>query len=105
MSTNTVVSQDYEQILINTVRILPPNRVEQLVDFARFLEAQSLTEELAQEEDIAEVEADNAQWDALLATDKAQVLLEKLADEALEEHRAAKTKAMTFDDEGRIVPG
>ena len=35
----------------------------------------------------------------------AQVLLEKLADEALAEHRAGKTQPMTFNDEGRIVPG
>ncbi len=102
---DTVVSQEYERILINTVRHLPPNRVEQLVDFARFLEAQILTEELRQEESVAEIEADNARWDTLLATDEAQDLLEKLADEALAEHRAGKTKPMTFNDQGRIVPG
>jgi len=89
---NISVSQNYEQILINTVRVLPPNRAEQLVDFARFLEAQILTEELMQEEGIAEVKADNAQWDTLLATQEAQVLLEKLANEALVEHQAGKTK-------------
>jgi hypothetical protein len=58
-----------------------------------------------QGEDVAEVEADNARWDALLATDEAQDLLGKLADEALAEHRAGKTKPMAFSDEGRIVPG
>lgn len=102
---NTVISSDYERILINIVRVLPPNRAELLVDFARFLEAQILTVELIQEEDIAEIEADNARWDALLATDEAQVLLEKLADEALAEHQAGKTKPMAFNDEGRIMPG
>ncbi len=104
MNMDPVASQDYEQILIDTVRVLPPNRVEQLVNFARFLEAQILTEKLVQEEGIAEIEADNARWDALLATDEAQVLLEKLADEALAEHQAGKTQPMTFNDEGRIVP-
>jgi len=97
--------QDHERTLIKIARLLPPNRVEQLVDFARFLEAQILSGELLQEESMAEVEADNAQWDALLATDEAQALLEKLADEALAEHRADKTRPMAFDDEGRIVPG
>jgi hypothetical protein len=105
MNMDTVASQDYERILINTVRVLPPNRVEQLVDFARFLEAQILTEKLVQEEGITEIEADNARWDALLATDEAQVVLEKLADEALAEHRSGKTQPMTFNDAGRIVPG
>jgi hypothetical protein len=102
---NMAASQDYERILINIMRVLPPNRVEQLVDFARFLEAQILSEALIQEEDIAEIEADNARWDALLETDEAQALLENLADEALAEHRAGKTKPMAFSDEGRIVPG
>lgn len=105
MSMHTGISQDYERILINIVRVLPPNRAEQLVEFARFLEAQILSEELLQEEDVAEIEADNARWDELLATDEAQALLEKLADEALAEHRAGKTKPMAFSDEGRIVPG
>lgn len=105
MSMHTAANQDYEQILINIARILPPNRVEQLIDFARFLEAQILSEKLIQEEDITEIEADNARWDALLATDEGQALLEKLADEALAEHRAGKTKPMAFNDEGRIAPG
>jgi hypothetical protein len=39
MSVHTTVSRDYERVLINIVRALPPNRVAQLVDFARFLEA------------------------------------------------------------------
>lgn len=86
MDTDTTIDQDYEQTLIRIARVLPPDRVEQLVDFARFLEAQLLSEELLQEEDIAAIEADNAQWDALLATDEAQTLLEKLADKALAEY-------------------
>jgi hypothetical protein len=105
MNIDTTVRQDYERTLIKIARTLPRSRVEQLVDFARFLEAQILSEELLQEESVAEVEADNAQWDALLATDEAQALLEKLADEALTEHRVGKTRPMVFDDEGRIVPG
>ena len=105
MTVNTAVDRDYERTLIKIVRLLPPNRVEQLVDFARFLETQSLREELIQEETTAEIEADNARWDALLATEEAQTLLEKLAQEALEEHRAGKTKPMAFNDKGQIVSG
>ncbi len=102
--TMQTASQESEQILINIVRILPPHRVEQLVDFARFLEAQLLSEALLQEEDVADIEADNARWDALLATDEAQTLLETLADDALAEHQAGQTKPMTFNNEGRIGP-
>ena len=101
---NTIISQEYEQILINTVRTLPPNRAEQLVDFARFLKSQSLTEAVMQGEDAAEVDADNARWDRLLATDESQDMLTKLAKEALAEHHAGKTRPMIFNDEGRIAP-
>ena len=105
MTIDTTVRQNYEQTLVEIARSLPPNRVVQLVDFARFLEAQLLSDELAKEDDVAETEADNARWDALLATDKSQALLEQLAGEALAEHRAGKTKPLAFNSEGRIVPG
>jgi uncharacterized protein (DUF2336 family) len=105
MTTDTIVRQDYERTLVEIARTLPHNRVVQLVDFARFLEAQLLSDALAKEEDVAEIEADNARWDALLATDESQALLEKLAGEALVEHRAGKTKPLAFNSEGRIVPG
>jgi len=104
MNVDTAVSKDYEQTLIQIVRNLPRNRVEQLIDFARFLETQLSSAKAAQEEDAEEIKADNARWDALLATDEAQMLLEELANEALEEHRAGRTKKMVFNDEGRITP-
>lgn len=105
MNIDTTIQQGYERTLVKIARVLPTSRVEQLVDFARFLEAQILSEELLQEESATEMEADNAQWDALFATDEAQALLEKLADEALAEHRAGKTRPMAFDHVGRIMPG
>jgi hypothetical protein len=105
MNMDITEHRDYERTLIKIARILPANRVEQLVDFARFLEAQILSEKLIQEEDDADIETDNARWDALLVTDEAQALLEKLADEARAEHQAGTTKPMAFSDEGRIVPG
>jgi len=94
----------HEQILINIMRMLPPERSAQLVDFAHFLEAQTLLEELAVAESRAEIEAEIAKWDALLASEEAQELLDKLADEALEEHKAGQTRPMRFT-EGRIAPG
>ena len=95
----------HEQTLLTILRFLPPNRVVQLVDFARFLEAQALAEQFAWQEEPVAVAADNAHWDALLATDEAQLLLDQLADEALAEQRAGKTKPMNFTREGRLVPG
>ena len=108
MSVQTVGYKDYqnyESVLIAIVRTLPPHRAEQLVDFARFLEAQRLTDELVQTESIEEIDADNTRWDEVLATDASQTLLEKLASEALAEHRAGKTRPMTFTKDGQIRPG
>jgi hypothetical protein len=101
---NTIKHKEQERTLIKIARALPSNRVEQLVDFARFLEAQILSEELAKEESLHTTEADNAQWDTLLETDASQDLLDKLAEEALAEHKAGQTKLMMFK-KGRIVPG
>lgn len=82
---SVTIQPDYEQTLIQIARVLPPTQVAQLVDFARFLEAQLLSEALFSGDSTAEIEADNAEWDALLATDEAQNLLGKLADEALKD--------------------
>ncbi len=67
-----------------------------------------MSEELLQKESLAEVEADNAQWDALLATDEAQARLEKLADEALTPQPLPHLRAVIFLfnlDWGRVWPG
>ena len=50
------------------------------------------------------IAADNEQWEALMASDEAQTLLNKMAGEALSEHQTGKTKTMGFNH-GRIVPG
>jgi hypothetical protein len=96
---NPTIRQDYMQTLDEIATVLPPNRLEQLVKFARLLEAQILSESLLQEESMAEIEADNEKWDALLETDEGQTLLEKLANEALAEHQAGKTRPMAFNNE------
>lgn len=104
MTLETVVYQDYEQTLITIVRSLPLNRVQQIVEYAKFMEAQILTEKLMEEETAAEIEADNARWDALVATDRSQKLLEQLANEALAEHRAGRTTPMIFKKDGQLGP-
>ena len=104
--TNTTAGQMVDRQLIAISQSLSPSRAAQLIDFARFLEAQSLEESLAREdENMLETQAENARWDELLASDESQALLEKLADEALAEHRADLTKPMAFADDGKIVPG
>lgn len=101
---DTTLNPDYERALMDIVRALPPDRAEQLIDFARFLEAQNLSEELFPDDQTDEIEADNARWDALLESDAGQAMLEKLAYEALRGHRAGHSRLMTFDDDDQIVP-
>ena len=101
---NMVTHKDNERTLIKIVRVLPSNKVEQLLDFARFLDAQILSEDLIKEEGALEIAADNEQWESLMATDEGQILLEKMAGEALSEHRTGKTKTMVCNHDGRIVP-
>ncbi len=100
---NMVTNKENERTLIKIARVLPSHRVEQLLDFARFLEAQILSENLISEAGSMEIASDNEQWEALMATDEAQTLLNQMANEALSEHRAGKTKNMGFNH-GRIVP-
>jgi len=90
-----------EQTLIQTVRRLPPERASEVLDFALFLEIQ---EARAGGEE-PEYTEDDARWDALLATEESQRLLEKLADEALAEIEAGQVRPMAFSDDGEILPG
>jgi hypothetical protein len=61
--------------------------------------------EMMPDETEEEIEADNARWDALMATEASQLLLERLAEEALKEYREGRTRPMIFTPDGRIVPG
>jgi hypothetical protein len=97
----------YERELIKIVRRLPPERVSQVIDFAQFLEFQitkTYDDDLLDENE-EEIAAENARWDALLATDESQRLLEKMADEARAEIQAGRARPMVFTEDGEIAPG
>jgi hypothetical protein len=99
----------YEQRLIKIVRKLPPERVLEVIDFARFLEFQTTSAHgepvLDEDEGDEEIALENARWDALLATDESQRMLEKMADEAWAEIQAGHARPMAFAEDGEIVPG
>jgi len=87
----TVKIDEYEDRLVGIVRRLPPERVIQLVDFARFLEAES-------EE---EIEASQAHWDELLDEPGAKRKLRDMAREALEDYQSGQaTDIKVTEDEG-----
>lgn len=84
-----IQSVGYEKQLIGIIRKLPPDRVSQVIDFAKFLESQ-LSGILnhntgSQDKTEEEISEENERWDTLLATDESQQLLEKMADEAYAE--------------------
>jgi uncharacterized lipoprotein YmbA len=62
-------------------------------------------EEIVYDVSEEEIVAENSRWDALLATDESQRLLEKMADEALAEIQAGKARPMIFTEDGEIAPG
>jgi chemotaxis regulatin CheY-phosphate phosphatase CheZ len=90
----TLTIDEYEDRLVGIVRRLPPERVMQLVDFARFLESES-------EEDI---EATQAQWDDLLARPEAKRKLRDMAREAADDYRAGQATDIKVTKDGRLAP-
>jgi hypothetical protein len=52
---------------------------------------------------IAEIDAADAKWDTLFATEKSQKLLEKMADEAWSQIQAGQSRPMVFTQNGEIV--
>jgi hypothetical protein len=98
-----------EQMVIQIMRQLPPERVSELVDFARFLEF-SATERYRDW-----IEADNEgqegsddadqRWDALFARPEARQLMRQMAKEAREEYHAGRTTEIVETEDERLAPG
>ncbi len=100
-----LVLMSYEHRLISIIKRLPPHCVSQVINFAKFLEFEIIRNrnDILTDETEEEIAESNARWDALLATDESQRLLEKMADEALAEIQAGRTRPIAFTDDGRIV--
>lgn len=90
----TLTIDEYEDRLVGIVRRLPPERVMQLVDFARFLEAESAED----------IEATEARWDDLLAKPEAKRKLREMAREALDDHRTVRATEIRVTEDGRLAP-
>ena len=83
-----------ERQLIKIIRRLPVERVSEVIDFAKFLELQQAKIREQRPSFVNNefsTEGDKKQ-DALLASDDAQQLLEKMADEASNEILAGNAK-------------
>ena len=90
----TPQSSPHEQIVVNIMRRLPPDRRAELVDFARFLEFQTVAQ---QETWLEESTAEDA-WDQLLARPEAKRLLHELAREARADYQAGQISIFTLSN-------
>jgi len=103
----SIQSQERERQLIGIVRRLPPERVSQLIDFARFLELQSSegyeerSKEVETERDIL---ASEEEWDELFARPEARRVMRQMAREALEDYRSGRTTEIAITEDGRLRP-
>lgn len=92
------------QQVIDAVNSLPDERLQSLYDYTLFLRLQSAP--LAPEADLfgesaAEIEADEAVWQAQYAASRSN--LRQMAREAAADYRAGTAKPMRFSEEGRLV--
>ena len=83
----------YEQTLVSIARALPPDRADELLDFARFLQT------------LVPRESDEEKWEQLLAKPEAQRAMLEMAREAREDYKAGRATEITITDDGRLAPG
>jgi hypothetical protein len=107
MEQQTIIHPSvYEQTLIDIIRTLPAERVSQIIDFARFIQSQTIADDgydLIEDETEEEIRASEERWDRLLGRPEAQRVMLEMAEEALTEEEAGLTVEMAFDDDGNLV--
>lgn len=109
MTTPSILSSStYEQELFQIVRQLSPDKVLQLLNFARSVQAPTLAdlsaspEQESHEETEAEILADEARWEAQFAATQDQ--LKQMAAAVRAEIQAGRTLPMIFTPAGTIAP-
>ena len=99
----TTIRHEVEELL-EIVRNLPVSRVEELLDFARFLAWRSQHRQVFSEIDVEDTsDAENEAWDALFATEQSQRLLSRLAAQAIEDDESGETVELVFDANGNLI--
>lgn len=97
-------SSAYEEAFLRIVRSLPVERVVQLLDYARYVQSQTIEDFgfIEVDESEEEIDADEARWDAQFAA--TQDGLQKMAGKVRAEIRAGRTRPMVFTKDERIAP-
>ncbi len=93
----------YEQTLLTIIRPLPIERILQIIDFARYVQTQTLADlTLVEEENEEAIQADEAHWDTQFAA--TQQGLQAMAAQVRAKIRAGQTQGMEFTADGRLAP-
>jgi hypothetical protein len=91
------VTTSLEETVLEVLRQLPAERQKQVLDFARFMEHQ-----VSIPEDADEVDGD-ARWEELFASEKSQLALEKMAEQARADIKAGRMTNIDIVD-GELKP-
>ncbi len=106
-TTQTSLSTSkYEKVIVHIMRHLPPEKMLELVDFARFLEFQ-VTQRDGKLDDLKDTETpgdSEEKWVQLLAKPEAKRKLREMAREATEDYQAGQTTEIAITKDGRITP-
>ena len=94
--------QPIEQMLVETIKIMPSFRAAQVLDFARWLQTQPVPDEAADEEiAMAEIEKEEDAWQAAYMQNKDE--FRTMARQALSDLDAGETLEMVVEN-GSIRP-
>lgn len=100
----TATTRPEVEELLEIVGNLPVSHVEEVLDFARFLEWRSQRNYTAPEAETEDAfDAENDAWDALFATEQSQRLLSRLAAQAIKNDDAGETVELVFDADGNLL--
>ena len=107
MRTQIDIQSIDEEKLLRIMRTLPPDRVSQLVDFARFLQSSGTRhyDALMSDEDVENDICDSEEkWDQLLESPQGHQTLLKMARKARKDFLAGRTTDIIITEDGRLAP-
>lgn len=96
-------SHELEELL-EIVRNLPITHVEEVLDFARFLEWRTQRTHASSDDALDRPsDAENEAWDILLASGESQQVLSRLAAKAINDDENQETVDLVFDADGNLI--
>jgi len=95
----------YEYTVINIIRRLPPEKITELIDFAKFLESEYVRKNNDPVyEDKTGTEETEKKWNKLFAEPESKNIMREMAKEAREDYYGGKTTDILITEDGRLKP-